>query len=98
MVTLVANDYGVIAFVIVLLLAGLILYAAKKAVGKLILVFGVGGVLTLISYFILIFTGVYDNITGTLKPTLAINVFAVIVIIAGLGAGYYAVKRAKVRA
>ncbi len=95
---MVANDYGVIAFVVILLLAGLVLYGTKKAVGKLLLAIGVGGVLTLISYFVLILTGVYDNVSGTLNPTPVINVFAIFVILAGLGAGYYAVKRAKVRA
>jgi len=92
------NDYGIIGFVVFVLIVGAILYAMKKPIGRLILLFGVGGVLTLIAYFILIFAGVYDNVTGAFTQTPALNGFAVIVIIVGLGAGYYAVQRAKVKA
>lgn len=92
------NDYGIIGFVVFVLIVGAILYAMKKPVGRLVLALGVGGIFTLIAYFILIFAGIYDNVTGVLSPTLALNVFAVIVIVVGLGAGYYAVKRARVKA
>jgi len=97
LVVLMPNDYGLIAFVVFVLIVGAILYAMRKPVGRLILVFGVGGVLTLIAYFILIFAGVYDNVTGAFTPTPVLNVFAVVVIVAGLGAGYYAVQRARVK-
>jgi hypothetical protein len=92
------NDYGVTAFVVLLFVVGVILYAIKKPVGKLILAFGLAGIFTLIAYFVLILTGVYDNVKGVLYQTMALNAFAVIVIIVGLGAGYYAVQRAKVKA
>lgn len=98
MVTLVANDYGVIGFVLAILIIGGILYAAKRSVGRLVLALGVGGVLTLISYFILIFTGVYDNVKGELKYTPALNVVAIVFILVGLWAGRYAIKRARVTA
>lgn len=91
------NDYGLIGFVVFVLVVGAIVYAMKKPVGRLILVFGVAGVLTLIAYFVLIFAGVYDNVTGAFTPTPVLNVFAVIVILVGLGAGYYAVQRARVK-
>ena len=97
LVVLMPNDYGLIAFVVLLLVVGAIFYAMKKPVGRLILLFGVGGILTLIAYFILIFAGVYDNVTGAFTQTPALNAFAVIVIIVGLGAGYYAVQRARVK-
>jgi len=97
LVVLMPNDYGLIAFVVFVLIVGAILYAMRKPVGRLILVFGVGGVLTLIAYFVLIFAGVYDNVTGAFTPTPVLNAFAVIVIVVGLGAGYYAVQRARVK-
>jgi len=97
LVVLMPNDYGLIAFVVFLLIVGAILYAMRKPVSRLILVFGVGGVLTLIAYFVLIFAGVYDNVTGAFTPTPVLNAFAVIVIVVGLGAGYYAVQRARVK-
>jgi uncharacterized membrane protein (DUF106 family) len=95
---LTANDYGVIAFVVMILIIGAILYGAKRAIGKLILTVGAGGVFTLVSYFVLIFTGIYDNVRQVLNPTPALNVFAIIIILFGLGIGYYAVKKAKVKA
>lgn len=98
MVTLVANDYGIIGFVLAILIIGGILYAAKRPVGKMALGLGVGGAVTLISYFILIFTGVYDNVKGELKHTPALNVVAIAFILVGLWAGRYAMKRARVAA
>jgi hypothetical protein len=97
LVVLMPNDYGIIAFVVFVLIVGAILYAMRKPVGRLVLALGVGGIFTLIAYFILILTGVYDNVKGVLNPTPALNVFAVVVIVAGLGAGYYAVQRARVK-